>query len=185
MGRCRGKKFDKRLRKHIKAKTGQNEQNSNYIFILYDVHDSPWNRYSAALRQSTRQRRRIELYIKSSMQHWTRGRIAPTISTEFARQREQWAKGTYLRLPTYLPSLPIIFRPGVHHPRKNRGRGRGHFSAHLPCTGGRDHGLQCQTVLMAYPGQASSLQGSHGADCDILAANDLGIGSGWRQSKQN
>ena len=42
-----------------------------------------------------------------------------------------------------------------------------------------------QTVLMAYPGQASSLQGSHGADCDILAANDLGIGSGWQQSKQN
>ena len=42
-----------------------------------------------------------------------------------------------------------------------------------------------QTVLMAYPDQASSLQGSHGADCDILAANDLGIGSGWRQSKQN
>ena len=42
-----------------------------------------------------------------------------------------------------------------------------------------------QTVLMAYPGQASSLQGSHGADCDILAANALGIGSGWQQSKQN
>ena len=42
-----------------------------------------------------------------------------------------------------------------------------------------------QTVLMAYPGQASSLQGSHGADCDILAANDLGNGSGWQQSKQN
>ena len=42
-----------------------------------------------------------------------------------------------------------------------------------------------QTVLMAYPDQASSLQGSHGANCDILAANDLGIGSGWRQSKQN
>ena len=42
-----------------------------------------------------------------------------------------------------------------------------------------------QTVLMAYPDQASSLQGSRGASCDILAANDLGTGSGWQQSKQN
>ena len=42
-----------------------------------------------------------------------------------------------------------------------------------------------QTVLMTYPGQVSSLQGSHGADCDILAANELGNGSGWQQSKQN
>ena len=42
-----------------------------------------------------------------------------------------------------------------------------------------------QTVLMAYPDQASSLQGSHSVGCDILAANDLGTGSGWQQSKQN
>ena len=42
-----------------------------------------------------------------------------------------------------------------------------------------------QTVLMAYPDQASSLQGSHGVNRDILAANDLGTGSGWQQSKQN
>jgi hypothetical protein len=40
-------------------------------------------------------------------------------------------------------------------------------------------------VLMAYPDQASSLQGSRGVSCDILAANDLGTGSGWQQSKQN
>ena len=42
-----------------------------------------------------------------------------------------------------------------------------------------------RAVLMAYPEQACSLQGSHGVNCDILAANDLGIGSGWQQSKQN
>ena len=42
-----------------------------------------------------------------------------------------------------------------------------------------------QIVLMAHPDQASSLQGSQGVDPDILAANDLGIGSGWRQSRQN
>ena len=42
-----------------------------------------------------------------------------------------------------------------------------------------------QTVLMAYPGQAGSLQGSHSVSCDILAADDLGTGSGWQQSKQN
>ena len=48
--------------------------------------------------------------------------------------------------------------------------------------GGAAHVLQ--TVLMAYPGQASSLQGSRGASCDILAANELEYGSGWQQSKQ-
>ena len=42
-----------------------------------------------------------------------------------------------------------------------------------------------QTVLMVYPNQASSLQGSHNESCDILAVDDLGIGSGWQQSKQN
>ncbi len=42
-----------------------------------------------------------------------------------------------------------------------------------------------QIVLMAYPDQASSLRGSRGVSCDILAANDLGTGSGWQQSKQN
>ena len=47
------------------------------------------------------------------------------------------------------------------------------------------HARILQTVLMTYPGQASSLQGSRGADCDILAANELGDGSGWQQSQQN
>ena len=41
------------------------------------------------------------------------------------------------------------------------------------------------TLSMVCPDQAGSLQGSHSASCDILAANDLGIGSGWQQSKQN
>ena len=49
--------------------------------------------------------------------------------------------------------------------------------------GGAAHVLQ--TVLMAYPNQASSLQGSHSVGCDILAVDDLGTGSGWQQSKQN
>ena len=42
-----------------------------------------------------------------------------------------------------------------------------------------------QAVLMAYPNQAGSLQGSHSVSCDILAVDDLGTGSGWQQSKQN
>ena len=48
--------------------------------------------------------------------------------------------------------------------------------------GGATHVLQ--TVLMAYPNQASSLQGSHNVDCDILALSDLGASSGWQQSEQ-
>ena len=52
----------------------------------------------------------------------------------------------------------------------------------MKCEGSED---VLQTVLMANPDQASSLQGSHSVDCDILALNDLGTGSGWQQSKQN
>ena len=36
-----------------------------------------------------------------------------------------------------------------------------------------------QTVRMACPYQACSLQGSRDVSCDSLAANDLGTGSGW------
>ena len=42
-----------------------------------------------------------------------------------------------------------------------------------------------QSVWMAYPDQASSLQGFHDVSRDILAADDLETGSGWQQSKQN
>ena len=42
-----------------------------------------------------------------------------------------------------------------------------------------------QVMSMVCPNQADSLQGSRGVNGDILAANDLGIGSGWQQSKQN
>ena len=42
-----------------------------------------------------------------------------------------------------------------------------------------------QVMSMVCPNQADSLQGSRGVNSDILAANDLGIGSGWQQSKQN
>ena len=52
----------------------------------------------------------------------------------------------------------------------------------LACTGNL-HPLQ--SVLILRPNQASSLQGSLNVSRDILAANDLGIGSGWQQSKQN
>ena len=40
-------------------------------------------------------------------------------------------------------------------------------------------------MLMVYPDQAGSLQGSRDVSCDILAVNDSGNGSGWQQSKQN
>ena len=42
-----------------------------------------------------------------------------------------------------------------------------------------------QTVLMVRPNQAGSLQGSLCVGRDILAANDLGIGSDWKQGRQN
>ena len=41
------------------------------------------------------------------------------------------------------------------------------------------------TVQMAHPNQVSSLQGFRDVDCDFLAVDDLGIGSGWQQSRQN
>ena len=52
----------------------------------------------------------------------------------------------------------------------------------LEC-GGQVYALQ--TVLMACPNQASNLQGALSVSRDILAADDLGTGSGWQQSKQN
>jgi len=40
-------------------------------------------------------------------------------------------------------------------------------------------------MWMAHPNQASRPQGYHHVNGDTLAANDLDIGSGWQQSKQN
>ena len=40
-------------------------------------------------------------------------------------------------------------------------------------------------MWMILPNQAGSLQGSCNVSCNFLAAKDLGIGSGWQQSKQN
>ena len=48
---------------------------------------------------------------------------------------------------------------------------------------GAQHVLQ--SMLMAFPDQAGSLQGPCRATCSALAANDPGNGSGWQQSKQN
>ena len=42
-----------------------------------------------------------------------------------------------------------------------------------------------QTVLMANPGQAISLQGSCGVNQGAPAASELGTGPGWQQSRQN
>ena len=46
-------------------------------------------------------------------------------------------------------------------------------------------GYVLYAVLMAYPEQASSLQGSHNVNCDIPVAYDLGNVSGWQQSMKN
>ena len=40
-------------------------------------------------------------------------------------------------------------------------------------------------MSMAHPNQADLPQGSHQVSDGILAIKDLGIGSGWQQSKQN
>jgi hypothetical protein len=42
-----------------------------------------------------------------------------------------------------------------------------------------------QVMLMAYPNQAGSLQGSCSVGSSILVVDDPGNGSGWQQSKQN
>ena len=41
------------------------------------------------------------------------------------------------------------------------------------------------TMWMVFPNQAAGLQGFPGVNLDLLAVNDLGIGSGWQQSRQN
>ena len=40
-------------------------------------------------------------------------------------------------------------------------------------------------MWMVLPNQAGSLQGVSSVNCILLAANDLGTGSGWQQSRQN
>ena len=45
------------------------------------------------------------------------------------------------------------------------------------------HVLHC--MLMAAPNQVLSMQGYQNGNPDMLAVNDLGNGSGWRQSKSN
>ena len=52
----------------------------------------------------------------------------------------------------------------------------------LKCVGAQ-HVLH--VMSMAHPNQADRPQGSHHVSDGILAVNDLGIGSGWQQSKQN
>ena len=41
------------------------------------------------------------------------------------------------------------------------------------------------TMWMVFPNQAAGLQGFLCVNRDLLAVNDLGIGSGWQQSRQN
>ena len=58
-----------------------------------------------------------------------------------------------------------------------------------PCGGwllqcwGLYYALLC--MLMACPNQDGTRQGQHGGSCDDPVDDDLGIGSGWRQNKQN
>ena len=52
----------------------------------------------------------------------------------------------------------------------------------LECIGAQ-HVLHVMWMIL--PNQAGSLQGSPSVSWDILAAKDLGTGSGWQQSKQN
>ena len=61
-----------------------------------------------------------------------------------------------------------------------------------PCHPNGGWVMECQALQqvlhlmwMAHPNQADSLQGSQSGNVEVLAANDLGIGSGWQQSKQN
>ena len=42
-----------------------------------------------------------------------------------------------------------------------------------------------QSMWMVHLDQAGRLQGLDGVNCHGLAANNLGTGSGWQQSKQN
>ena len=57
-----------------------------------------------------------------------------------------------------------------------------HLHWEVECSGSH-HAMR--TVWMGAPNQAASLQGSLAVKSDNLAANDLGTGSGWQQSKQN
>ena len=41
------------------------------------------------------------------------------------------------------------------------------------------------TMLMACPDQVGTRQGRRGGSCDVLVDDDMGIGSGWQQSRQN
>ena len=52
----------------------------------------------------------------------------------------------------------------------------------LECIGAQ-HVLH--VMWMVLPNQAGSLQGVSSVNCILLAANDLGTGSGWQQSRQN
>jgi hypothetical protein len=40
-------------------------------------------------------------------------------------------------------------------------------------------------MLMACPDQVGTQQGQRSESCDVLVDNDMGIGSGWQQSRQN
>ena len=52
----------------------------------------------------------------------------------------------------------------------------------LECVGAQ---YVLHVMWMVLPNQAGSLQGVSSVNCILLAANDLGTGSGWQQSRQN
>ena len=56
---------------------------------------------------------------------------------------------------------------------------------YMGCWNAVEHFMCCIAMWMVLPNQAGSLQGPWNVSCKFLGANDLGTGSGWRQSKHN
>ena len=86
---------------------------------------------------------------------------------------------------TRITPRPIFFvTPFRHHRAFAGGSPLSPFrwSWVLKCVGAQ-HVLWIMS--MAHPNQADRPQGSHHVSDGILVANDLDIGSGWQQSKQN
>ena len=95
----------------------------------------------------------------------------------FGNVFRQWLKKVYFHI-FYQPSSFLknnVFAGGIQSPVAVRGW-------MVECTGSL-HVLQI--MWMAHPNQADRPQGTHRVSVGILVANDLGIGSGWQQSKQN
>ena len=86
-------------------------------------------------------------------------------------------------IDTYHPScILILVLTQTRHRAQRKGARKQLIDIDVKCIESR-HVLWI--MWMAHPNQADRPQGSHHVSDGILAANDLGIGSGWQQSKQN